>query len=106
MFFCGNHKQTRGFLREYGYIPKILSESQLNRRLHAFDESFWKHLLYRLSQSLLLFTKIVMSMRSIASLLALVTHLESLEQKFFKEKNITDITQASSDIFSESKSMY
>ena len=53
MFFCGNHKQTRDFLREYGYIPKILSKSQLNRRLHAFDESFWRHLLYQLSQSLL-----------------------------------------------------
>ena len=53
MFFCGNHERTRGFLQEYGYIPNMLSKSQLNRRLHAFDESFWKQLLYRLSKTLL-----------------------------------------------------
>jgi len=57
MFFCGNHERTRVFLKEYGYIPNILSKSHLNRRLHAFDESFWRQLLYQLSQSLLHFEK-------------------------------------------------
>lgn len=30
-----------------------MSKSQLNRRLHAFDETFWRRLLYQLSLSLL-----------------------------------------------------
>ena len=53
IFFCGNHDRARGFLKEYGYIPNMLSKSQLNRRIHAFDDSFWRRLLYQLSQSLL-----------------------------------------------------
>lgn len=57
MFFRGNHEQARLFLQEYGYIPNMLSKSQLNRRLHAFDESLWRQLLYQLSQSLLHFEK-------------------------------------------------
>jgi hypothetical protein len=57
MFFCGNHEKALLFLQEYGYIPNMLSKSQLNRRLHTFDEIFWRHLLYLLSQSLLRFEK-------------------------------------------------
>ena len=57
MFFYGNHENTRGFLQEYGYIPNILSKSQLNRRLHSFDENFWKQLLHQLSLSLLHYEK-------------------------------------------------
>lgn len=33
-FFGGNHEHARKFLREYGYIPKMLSKSQFNRRWH------------------------------------------------------------------------
>ncbi len=57
MFFGGNHETTRQFLQDYGYIPNILSKSQLNRRVHAFDDSFWRHLLYMLSQTLLHYEK-------------------------------------------------
>lgn len=57
MFFYGSHEKAREFLKEYGYIPNMLSKSQLNRRLHAFDEIFWRQLLYQLSQSLLHYEK-------------------------------------------------
>lgn len=57
MFFYGNHEKTRIFLKEYGYMPNILSKSHLNRRIHAFDASFWQRLLYQLSQSLLHYEK-------------------------------------------------
>ena len=57
MFFYGNHENTRIFLQEYRYIPNILSKSQINRRLHSFDESFWKRLLHQLSLSLLHYEK-------------------------------------------------
>ena len=53
MFFCGSHEKARIFLFEYNYIPNMLSKSHLNRRLHAFDESFGQYLLYQLSRSLL-----------------------------------------------------
>lgn len=32
--FSGNFENARRFLREHGYIPKMLSKSRLNRRLH------------------------------------------------------------------------
>src|SRR3978361_274611 len=35
----------------------MLSKSQLNRRIHTFDDSFWNSLLYSLSKSLLHFEK-------------------------------------------------
>jgi Transposase DDE domain len=57
MFFFGNHERTRLFLYEYGYMPNILSKSQLNRRLHSFDEFFWRQLSYQLSQTLLHYEK-------------------------------------------------
>jgi len=33
-FFSGNFENCRRFLREHDYIPKMLSKSRLNRRLH------------------------------------------------------------------------
>jgi transposase len=57
MFFYGNHLRTRQFLKYYGYIPNILSQSQLNRRLHAFDNAFWNALLNLLTRALLHFEK-------------------------------------------------
>jgi hypothetical protein len=53
MFFYGNHEKTRQFLLDYGYTPNILSKSQLNRRLHAFDECFWRSLLSHITKSLM-----------------------------------------------------
>ena len=57
MFFCGNHERARLFLQEYGYIPHMLSKSQLNRRFHVFDECFWRQLFHQISQSLLHYEK-------------------------------------------------
>lgn len=57
LFFYGNHEKARQFLKEYNYFPHTLSKSQLNRRLHAFDDSFWKALLNQLTQSLQFFDK-------------------------------------------------
>jgi hypothetical protein len=34
-FFSGNFEKARIFLKEHGYIPKMLSKSRLNRRLHS-----------------------------------------------------------------------
>jgi len=53
IFFGGSHENSRKFLKEYGYIPNMLSKSQLNRRLHAFDEGFWQQLFHQLSQNLM-----------------------------------------------------
>ena len=52
MFFGGNHELTRIFLKEYGYIPNILSKSRLNRRTHALDEALWRSLLLSLYQTM------------------------------------------------------
>ena len=49
MMFHGNHEKTRLFLRCYGYVPNILSKSQLNRRIHQFDDCFWRGLLHFLT---------------------------------------------------------
>ena len=38
-FFGGNTRTAACFLSEHGYIPDMLSESRLNRRIHATDES-------------------------------------------------------------------
>jgi hypothetical protein len=57
MFFHGNHEITRDFLKIHGYIVNMLSKSQLNRRIHKFDDAFWQHLLFILSQRLHHFEK-------------------------------------------------
>ena len=36
-FFGGNFRTAARFLEEHGYIPDMLSESRLNRRMHALD---------------------------------------------------------------------
>ena len=43
-FFSGNLEASRSFLDEYGYIPKAISKSRFNRRLHAIDPSLWRTL--------------------------------------------------------------
>jgi hypothetical protein len=40
-FFGGDHEKSRRFLKEYGYIPDMLSKGQFNRRLHRLPESLW-----------------------------------------------------------------
>lgn len=44
-YFSGNLELGRQFLKEYHYIPNMLSKSRLNRRLHAFPPIFWHVLL-------------------------------------------------------------
>lgn len=46
-FFGGNVNRTRLFLLEAGYLTHALSESRLNRRLHAIPLELW-HALFRL----------------------------------------------------------
>lgn len=46
-FFHGHFENARQFLKEHGYIKKILSESRLNRRIHAISEFFW-HALFQI----------------------------------------------------------
>jgi hypothetical protein len=43
-FFSGNLEASRSFLDEYGYIPKAISKSRFNRRLHAIDRCLWRTL--------------------------------------------------------------
>ena len=53
-FFAGNMEKSRCFLKEHGYIPKMLEKSRFNRRQHRIAElfltvfellgSFWKEL--------------------------------------------------------------
>jgi hypothetical protein len=40
LYFGGNFEIARRFLREYGYIPRMLGKSRLNRRLHRIRELF------------------------------------------------------------------
>ena len=48
-FFCGSIRTSAVFLSEHGYIPDMLSESRLNRRIHATDESAWENLFLTLA---------------------------------------------------------
>lgn len=40
-YFHGHLRNTREFLLEHNYIPNMLSESRLNRRLHAIPDFVW-----------------------------------------------------------------
>ena len=40
LFFRGNHESARTMLRQYGYIPHMLSKSRFSRRLHRMKELF------------------------------------------------------------------
>jgi hypothetical protein len=43
-FFGSNIERSRLFLHEQGYMPKMISKSRLNRRLHAIPISHWEAL--------------------------------------------------------------
>jgi transposase len=43
-FYQGNQEYARLFLKEHGYIPKMLSKSRLNRRLHQIPDTLWQAL--------------------------------------------------------------
>lgn len=38
--FRGNHESARAMLKQYGYIPQMLSKSRFSRRLHRIKELF------------------------------------------------------------------
>ena len=43
-FFGGSIRTSAAFLKEHGYIHNMLSESRLNRRIHAVDDYIWQAL--------------------------------------------------------------
>ncbi len=43
-FFGGDFRKAAGFLKEHGYIPEMLNESRLCRRIHAVDNHVWESL--------------------------------------------------------------
>lgn len=49
-FFVGNQERSRLFLKEHGYIPKMLSKSRFNRRLHALPDTLWQALFALLAE--------------------------------------------------------
>jgi hypothetical protein len=50
-FFGANIERTRRFLYEYGYMPKMISKSHLNRRIHAIEPTLWGMLFELLAQA-------------------------------------------------------
>jgi hypothetical protein len=50
LFFGGNLAKTRFILKHDKFMPNMLSESRLNRRLHAIDFSTWQLIFHALSQ--------------------------------------------------------
>jgi hypothetical protein len=50
-FFGGNFRTAACFLKEYGYIPAMLSESRLSRRIHAVNDFVWETLFYIIAET-------------------------------------------------------
>lgn len=40
LFFRGNHESARSLLKQYGYMPHMVSKSRFSRRLHRIKEIF------------------------------------------------------------------
>ena len=43
LFFRGHHESARPLLKQYGYIPHMVSKSRFSRRLHRIKELFDCH---------------------------------------------------------------
>ncbi len=50
-FFVGNQDLSRRFLKEHGYIPRMLSKSRFNRRLHQIPDTLWQALFALLAEA-------------------------------------------------------
>ncbi len=50
-YFDSNQEKSRVFLKEHGYIPKMLSKSRFNRRWHQVPEALWQQMLWALGQA-------------------------------------------------------
>ena len=49
-YYGGNLETSRTFLHEHGYMPHMLSQSRLNRRLHAIPPLLWQGLFVLLAE--------------------------------------------------------
>jgi hypothetical protein len=49
-FFHGHLRNAQTFLAEHGYMPNMLSESRLNRRMHAIPAGVWFMLFHILAE--------------------------------------------------------
>ncbi len=49
-FFGANVDKTCRFLREYGYMPKMVSKGRFNHRLHEIDPELWQGLFSLLAE--------------------------------------------------------
>ena len=49
-FFNGNQRLACLFLKQHGYMPKMISESRFNRRLHKISEQLWMSLFQILAE--------------------------------------------------------
>lgn len=49
-YFAGNQEASRRFLHEHGYLPRILTKSRFNRRLHALPEVLWQAFFHQWAQ--------------------------------------------------------
>lgn len=50
-FFVGNQELSRRFLKEHGYIKRMLSKSRFNRRLHQIPDTLWQALFALLAEA-------------------------------------------------------
>jgi hypothetical protein len=50
-YFHGHLRHAQTFLAEHGYLPRMLSESRLNRRIHAIPTHVWGLLFHILAET-------------------------------------------------------
>jgi hypothetical protein len=50
-FYGGHLERSRLFLKHHGYLPRMLSKSRLNRRLHAIPSAVWQGLFAVLAET-------------------------------------------------------
>lgn len=50
-YFHGHLRNAQHFLAEHDYVPNMLSESRLNRRIHAIQEGVWVQLFHILAET-------------------------------------------------------
>jgi hypothetical protein len=97
-FFGGHIRKSSNFLMEHGYITDIISESRMNRRLHAIDCSVWKSLFSVISEIFKKRNQAENTFRT-ASRCPCVIISGFPAQGYSKVRNTGDIWQAKKDIF-------
>ena len=50
-YFDGNQEKSRVFLKDHGYMPRMLGKSRFNRRWHQVPEFLWQKMLWLLGQA-------------------------------------------------------